>query len=77
MVKAFRSGHASAALKLHEKYYALFRDLFLETNPVPVKAALAMAGLIEEELRLPLLPLGSKNRAVLKATLAACGCGVA
>ncbi len=77
MVKAFRLGHAAAALKLHEKYYALFRDLFLETNPVPVKAALAMAGLIEEELRLPLLPLGSKNRAVLKATLAACGCGAA
>ena len=73
MVRAFRSGRTAAALKLHEKYYALFKDLFLETNPVPVKAALSMAGVMGEELRLPLVPLGAKSREVLRATLVRCG----
>jgi 4-hydroxy-tetrahydrodipicolinate synthase len=51
----------------------VFKDLFIETNPVPVKAALAMLGLIQEEYRLPLVPLAAANRAKLKATLKACG----
>ena len=49
--------------RLHAKFYPLFKDLFIETNPVPVKAALAMMGLIEEEYRLPLVPMSAKNRA--------------
>jgi 4-hydroxy-tetrahydrodipicolinate synthase len=73
MVRAFAAGHLSAALKLHQKYYALFKDLFLETNPVPVKAALAMLGQIEEEYRLPLVPMSAKNRETLQATLRGCG----
>ncbi len=72
MVSAFRGGNASAALKLHQQLYPLFRDLFIETNPQPVKAALAMMGLIEEEFRLPLVPMSSKNRSVLKSTLQQC-----
>src|SRR5439155_4383224 len=44
MVRAFAAGKPALALKLHEKFYPLFKDLFLETNPVPVKAALAMLG---------------------------------
>ena len=73
MVKAFASGKAEAALKLHTKYYPIFKDLFIESNPVPVKAALAMMGLCEEEYRLPLVPMTQKNRDTLKATLKACG----
>ena len=73
MVKAFAAGQPRAALKLHQKYYPLFKDLFIETNPVPVKAALAMLGQIEEEYRLPLAPLSAKNRETLRATLVACG----
>ncbi len=73
MVKAFAAGKATAALKIHQKYYPLFKDLFIETNPVPVKAALAMLGQIEEEYRLPLVPMSAKNRAVLQATLKAVG----
>lgn len=73
MVAAFRNGDAGAALKIHERFYPLFKDLFIESNPVPVKAALAMMGLIAEEYRLPLVPLGSKNREILQATLAQCG----
>ena len=60
-------------LKLHQKYYPLFKDLFIETNPVPVKAALAMLGQIEEEYRLPLVPMSPKNREVLRATMKAVG----
>ena len=73
MVKAFASGKPDVALKLHAKFYPIFKDLFIETNPVPVKAALAMLGVCEEEYRLPLVPMTAKNRDVLKATLKACG----
>jgi 4-hydroxy-tetrahydrodipicolinate synthase len=73
MVRAFAAGKASAAQRLHEKYYPLFKDLFIESNPVPVKAALAMMGLIAEEYRLPLVPLRIKNRATLRSTLRHCG----
>jgi 4-hydroxy-tetrahydrodipicolinate synthase len=73
MVRAFASGKAAAALKLHQKYYPLLKDLFIETNPVPVKAALAMMGQIEEEYRLPLVPMSAKNREGLRATMKAVG----
>ena len=73
MVAAFRAGNTSAALKMHEQLYPLFKDLFIETNPQPVKAALAMMGLIQEEFRLPLVPMSAANRAVLKASLVKCG----
>lgn len=73
MVKAFAAGKTDAALKLHTKYYPIFKDLFIETNPVPVKAALAMLGVCEEEYRLPLVPMTAKNRDTLKATLKTCG----
>jgi 4-hydroxy-tetrahydrodipicolinate synthase len=73
MVKAFAAGKTRAALKLHQQYYPLFKDLFIETNPVPVKAALAMLGQIDEEYRLPLVPMSPRNRAVLKATMKAVG----
>ncbi len=73
MVKAYASGRVKEALKLHQKYYPLFKDLFIETNPVPVKAALAMLGQIEEEYRLPLVPMSPKNRETLRATLKTCG----
>src|SRR3989442_1251123 len=73
LVQAFAIGKPSVALKLHDKFYPLFKDLFIETNPVPIKAALAMAGQIEEEYRLPLVPMNPKNREGLKATLTRCG----
>lgn len=72
MVKLFASGKAAAALKLHEKYYPLFKDLFIETNPTPVKAALAMMKVIEEEYRLPLVPMDPKNWDILRTTLKRC-----
>ncbi|HWN97227.1 MAG TPA: 4-hydroxy-tetrahydrodipicolinate synthase [Methylomirabilota bacterium] len=73
MVKAFASGKISEAQKLHAKFYPLFKDLFIETNPVPVKAALAMMGMLEEEYRLPLVAMNAQNKAVLRATMKAVG----
>ena len=73
MVNAFADGNAKAALKLHQKFYPLFKDLFIETNPVPVKAALALMGQIEESVRLPLVPMSAKSRQVLTATMKNCG----
>ncbi len=73
MVEAFAGGKLGLAQRLHQKFYPLFKDLFLETNPVPVKAALAMMGLVEEEYRLPLVPMNPKNRAALAKTLKTCG----
>lgn len=73
MVRAFAKGNVEIALKLHEKYFALFKDLFIETNPGPVKAALSMLGQIEEEYRLPMVGMAAKNRERLKATLQKCG----
>lgn len=73
MVNAYAAGQTKKALQLHQKFYPLFKDLFIETNPVPVKAALAMKGLMEEEYRLPLVPMSAKNKETLKATLRAVG----
>ena len=73
LVRAFALGKSAIALKLHDKFYPLFKDLFIETNPGPVKAALAMMGLIEDEFRLPLVRMGASNREKLRKTMRACG----
>ena len=73
MVNAFSEGKLAAAQKIHHRLYPLFKDLFIETNPVPVKAALAMLGQIAEEYRLPLVPMNAANRAQLRSTMKACG----
>jgi len=73
MVRAFARGNLSAARRLHARFYPLFKDLFIETNPIPVKAALAMLGVVKEEYRLPLVPMGAANREKLRATMKACG----
>lgn len=59
------------ARKIHERLMPLFNDLFIEVNPAPVKAALAMLGKIEEEYRLPICELLPENREKLRKTLLA------
>ena len=73
MVRAFAAGDLKGALRLHTRLYPLFKDLFVETNPVPVKAALAMLGVMTDEVRLPLGPLSAASRARLTASMKACG----
>ncbi len=62
-------GKWKEAAKLHARYYRLFRDLFIDTNPIPVKTAMAMMGLIEEVYRLPLCEISKSNREVVKQRL--------
>jgi 4-hydroxy-tetrahydrodipicolinate synthase len=73
MVRAFAAGRVAEAQKLHAKLFSLFKDLFIETNPIPVKAALAMQGMVDEEYRLPLVPMDPKNKETLRATLKRAG----
>lgn len=73
MVNLYFAGDVNAAMEMHKKYYAFFRDQFIETNPIPIKSAMAMAGLIEETYRLPLCELSSAHREQLRNTLVKCG----
>lgn len=73
LVHAAMEGRWDDARALHRRYYRLFSDLFLETNPQPVKAALALMGRIEETYRLPLCPVSAETRAQLAATLRGLG----
>jgi len=73
MVRAYANGNISLALKLHEKFYPIFKDLFIESNPGPTKAALAMMGMMEDEFRLPLVPISAGSREKLQKSLKACG----
>ena len=69
MVDLCLNGKFTEALPIHRQFYRLFKDLFIETNPIPVKAAMVMRGMIEEEYRLPLCEMSPANRAVLEATM--------
>jgi len=69
LVRTFLQGHAKEAEQLHRKFYPLFRDLFIEANPVPVKMALARQGWMTEDVRLPLVSLQPQNRAKLEVLL--------
>jgi 4-hydroxy-tetrahydrodipicolinate synthase len=69
LVRAFRSGDLARAQDVYYRLLPLLDALFCETNPIPVKAALAMRGLIREELRLPLVRISDANRARLQLAL--------
>ncbi len=73
MVRHFTQGQIKEALSIHQNYYQLFKTLFIETNPVPVKEALHMMGQMESEMRLPLVSMTDSNREQLKAVLKAHG----
>jgi 4-hydroxy-tetrahydrodipicolinate synthase len=66
-------GKLQAARQLHFSLLPLMQVNFIETNPIPVKAALAMMGMIEEVYRLPMVPMKPENRAKLEKVLAAQG----
>ena len=74
LVGRARAGEMREARELHEKVFPLARAMLtLETNPIPIKAALAMTGKIAEELRLPLCPLSEDNRHRLAALMTTYG----
>jgi 4-hydroxy-tetrahydrodipicolinate synthase len=62
-------GRFDEARKLNRQLTPIFKAMFIESNPIPVKAALAMTGMIEEVYRLPLTPISAPNRAKLEGIL--------
>lgn len=62
MCTAFEGGDIKKALKIQLRYKKLIDLLFCEVNPIPIKAALSLMGCIENELRLPLAPMGEENQ---------------
>jgi 4-hydroxy-tetrahydrodipicolinate synthase len=69
----FVAGRVEQAREIHKKLLPLMFALFLESNPIPVKAAMAMLGLCPEEIRTPLVPLAEQHRPQLEKALADCG----
>ncbi|MBM3220289.1 MAG: 4-hydroxy-tetrahydrodipicolinate synthase [Candidatus Rokubacteria bacterium] len=73
MVHAALDGDWKRARDQHYKLFPLARAAFLETNPIPIKEAMAMAGMIEPEFRLPMCRMGDANREKLRAILTSYG----
>ena len=71
MVRSALSGDFNGARDIHAKYYRLFRDLFIDTNPVMVKEALWLMGKTERIFRLPLCETTDANLDRLRSTLSA------
>jgi 4-hydroxy-tetrahydrodipicolinate synthase len=71
LVRAHESGDLESAARLHRRLFPLFKDLFIEPNPVPVKTALAWRGAMSGDVRLPLCEMSEANQARLRKTLEA------
>ncbi len=69
MIQAYHAGEVQRAQALHMRLWPLFKVLFITTNPVPVKAALALAGFDVGGLRLPLVEATAKEREQIGAVL--------
>ena len=69
LVDAFVAGKTEEARKLHLKLLKIANAMFIETNPVPVKTAVALMGMASDEVRLPLAPMADVNRAKLAAIM--------
>jgi 4-hydroxy-tetrahydrodipicolinate synthase len=70
LTDAILEGDFTSALKWHKKLFALSRGMLsLASNPIPVKAAMAMMNLSDEEMRLPLVPMEEGKKALLRKTL--------
>jgi 4-hydroxy-tetrahydrodipicolinate synthase len=71
LVRAWRTGRTQEAVGAHRHYYRLFKDLFIEPNPVPIKYALSLKGVMTAEVRLPLCEMSDSNTEKLRSTLSA------
>ncbi len=74
LVRACLNNDVARAREIHYRLLPLFDVLFCETNPIPVKSALALMGLCDAELRLPLTPITDANRDRLQLVLKELGC---
>jgi len=71
MVRDWRNARIPDAVAAHQHYYTLFRDLFIEPNPVPIKYALSLKGGMSPEVRLPLCEMTPANIEKLRGVLTA------
>lgn len=69
MVDFFREGNVAEARKIFYRLFPLFRALFVEVNPVPVKRALALGGVMSDEVRLPLCALQPRSEEALRRAI--------
>jgi 4-hydroxy-tetrahydrodipicolinate synthase len=69
MIRTALAGKMDEARMIHQQWAVLFDDLFIDTNPIPVKAAAAMLGMVDEVYRLPLCPMQSVLRDQLQQTM--------
>lgn len=69
MCRRFLAGDVKGAAELHHRLLPMCDALFVETNPIPVKAALSMMGRIKNELRLPLVPISDKGAETVRKAL--------
>ncbi len=69
LVNAANAGRLAEARALHAKWYSLFKDIFIESNPAPIKQALAWQGRMTADVRLPLCELASASQEKLRGTL--------
>ncbi|MBC8023030.1 MAG: 4-hydroxy-tetrahydrodipicolinate synthase, partial [Burkholderiales bacterium] len=74
MCEAARAGKAAEAIAINNRLLGLHKNLFLESNPIPVKWALGRMGRIAEGIRLPLTPLTPPHHETLAASLREAGC---
>jgi 4-hydroxy-tetrahydrodipicolinate synthase len=73
MTRAALDNNWTLARQMHHKYLALMQANFIESNPMPIKAVLAMQGRIGEHYRLPMLPMQPHLRAKLESIARAAG----
>jgi 4-hydroxy-tetrahydrodipicolinate synthase len=71
LVRAWRDGRIQEAVDAHKQFYRLFKDLFIEPNPVPIKYALSLKRMTSAEVRLPLCEMTDSNKEKLRSTLTA------
>ncbi|MEX2212956.1 MAG: 4-hydroxy-tetrahydrodipicolinate synthase [Phycisphaeraceae bacterium] len=69
LVEAAHTGKFAVARQLHKDLFNLCKVMFIETNPIPIKTAMMMAGRDTGELRLPMCEMSSENKAVLEKAL--------
>lgn len=69
MIQAYESGVVDKAAQIHSQYLDLFKALFIETNPIPVKAALRLQGWAVGETRLPLCAIAQESELILKTVM--------
>jgi 4-hydroxy-tetrahydrodipicolinate synthase len=73
MIRLALAGEVEKARELHHRMFPLMKNLFMESNPIPVKYAVNRLGLCRNELRLPLVPATEKCMAVIDESLKECG----